>query len=218
MRSSSERVSISAVMLSINAIYQGFHLSCSRLIDKSESINFLIETDREDFTCKYLDDASNTTYGIGECIYSFSTCFPPNEPVSGLTFNYSATLTTGIITVLNVNKSLHGTVYCYKTYNVLINASLELPVECTTQNNDYPANTLLTMEQIEKKSSKMQGFTSTLGCIDWTHVHIKKPVNHVEGYIGRKGVPTINVQAVYDASYRITSFTQVHCQLARAKA
>ncbi|KAH3715496.1 hypothetical protein DPMN_058207 [Dreissena polymorpha] len=61
-------------------------------------------------------------------------------------------------------------------------------------------------------------FTSTLGCIDWTHVHIKKPVNHVEGYIWRKGVPTINVQAVYDASYRITSFTQVHCQLARAKA
>ncbi|KAH3698626.1 hypothetical protein DPMN_086170 [Dreissena polymorpha] len=57
----------------------------------------------------------------------------------------------------------------------------------------------------------------TLGCIDWTHVHIKKPVNHVEGYIGRKGVPTINVQAVYDASYRITSFTQVHCQLAMAK-
>ncbi|KAH3866475.1 uncharacterized protein LOC127867313 isoform X5 [Dreissena polymorpha] len=207
MRSSSERVSISAVMLSINAIYQGFHLSCSRLIDKSESINFLIETDREDFTCKYLDDASNTTYGIGECIYSFSTCFPPNEPVSGLTFNYSATLTTGIITVLNVNKSLHGTVYCYKTYNVLINASLELPVECTTQNNgtssnntsksklavilgsilggacvviliiiaiacrccrreyeaDYPANTLLTMEQIEKKSSKMQGDACYLG-------------------------------------------------------
>ncbi|KAH3693814.1 hypothetical protein DPMN_081252 [Dreissena polymorpha] len=60
--------------------------------------------------------------------------------------------------------------------------------------------------------------STTLGCIDWTHVHIKKPVNHVEVYIGRKGVPTINVHAVYDASYRITSFTQVHCQLARAKA
>ncbi|KAH3871857.1 hypothetical protein DPMN_035072 [Dreissena polymorpha] len=45
-----------------------------------------------------------------------------------------------------------------------------------------------------------------------------KPVNHVEDYIGRKGIPTINDQAVYDASYRITSFTQVHCQLARAKA
>ncbi|XP_052225153.1 putative nuclease HARBI1 [Dreissena polymorpha] len=50
-------------------------------------------------------------------------------------------------------------------------------------------------------------FPSTLGCMDCTHVHIKKPVDHVEDCIGRKGVPTINVQAVCDASYRIKNFS-----------
>ncbi|KAH3866607.1 uncharacterized protein LOC127867343 [Dreissena polymorpha] len=136
MQSLSKRVDIAVVMLSMNVICHGsFHLICSRLIDKSESINILIETEGEDFTCKYRDGASNTTYGIGECIYSVSTCFPPNEPVSGLTFDYSATLTSGILTVLNVNKAIHGTICCYKTYNVLINASLEFTDDCTIPNN-----------------------------------------------------------------------------------
>ncbi|XP_052813040.1 putative nuclease HARBI1 [Mya arenaria] len=44
-----------------------------------------------------------------------------------------------------------------------------------------------------------------MAVIDCTHVLIKKPSANAEDYIGRKGVPTINVQAVCDASYMITS-------------
>ncbi|XP_052772565.1 putative nuclease HARBI1 [Mya arenaria] len=51
----------------------------------------------------------------------------------------------------------------------------------------------------------MTRFPNVVGVIDCTHVSIKKPSANPEDYIGRKGIPTINVQAVCDASYRITS-------------
>ncbi|XP_052814071.1 putative nuclease HARBI1 [Mya arenaria] len=55
------------------------------------------------------------------------------------------------------------------------------------------------------KQSLPPGFLNVVRVIDCTHVSIKKPSANPEDYIGRKGFPTINVQAVVNASYRITS-------------
>ena len=43
------------------------------------------------------------------------------------------------------------------------------------------------------------GFPNVLGAIDCTHVAIKAPSNNEEAFVNRKGVHTINVQAVVDA-------------------
>ncbi|XP_052782913.1 putative nuclease HARBI1 [Mya arenaria] len=61
------------------------------------------------------------------------------------------------------------------------------------------------VRQVKQQFGAMAGFPNVVGVIDCTHVSIKKPSANPEDYIGRKGIPTINVQAVCDASYRITS-------------
>jgi len=47
------------------------------------------------------------------------------------------------------------------------------------------------------------GFPNVLGAIDGTHIAIKAPSNHEEAFVNRKGVHTINVQAVCDNDMRI---------------
>jgi len=47
------------------------------------------------------------------------------------------------------------------------------------------------------------GFPNVLGAIDGMHIAIKAPSNHEEAFVNRKGVHTINVQAVCDNDMRI---------------
>ncbi|XP_052258075.1 putative nuclease HARBI1 [Dreissena polymorpha] len=61
--------------------------------------------------------------------------------------------------------------------------------------------------RVKQGLGAIAGFPNALGCIDCTHINIKKPNENVEDFIGRKGIPTINVQAICDADYKITSFT-----------
>lgn len=56
---------------------------------------------------------------------------------------------------------------------------------------------------IKQSFHAMAGFPNTIGCIDGTHIAIKAPKDHEEAYVNRKGVHTINVQAVCDADMRI---------------
>jgi len=47
------------------------------------------------------------------------------------------------------------------------------------------------------------GFPNVIGAIDCTHVPIKSPTVNEDAYVNRKGVHTINVQAVCDANMRL---------------
>jgi len=47
------------------------------------------------------------------------------------------------------------------------------------------------------------GFPNVLGAIDCTHVAIKAPSAHEEAFVNRKGVHTLNIQAVCDNEMRI---------------
>jgi len=42
-----------------------------------------------------------------------------------------------------------------------------------------------------------------IGAIDCTHIPIKSPSSNEEEYVNRKGVYTINMQAVFDANMRL---------------
>jgi len=48
-------------------------------------------------------------------------------------------------------------------------------------------------------------FPNVIGAIDCTHIAIKAPSEHEETFVNRKGVHTINVQAVCDNDLRITN-------------
>jgi len=49
------------------------------------------------------------------------------------------------------------------------------------------------------------GFPNVLGAIDCTHVAIKAPSSHEEAFVNRKGIHTVNIQAVCDNDMRITN-------------
>ena len=49
------------------------------------------------------------------------------------------------------------------------------------------------------------GFPNVVGCIDGTHVRIKAPSEAEEAYVNRKGVHTVNIQAVCDADMKVTN-------------
>jgi len=49
------------------------------------------------------------------------------------------------------------------------------------------------------------GFPNVLGAIDCTHVAIKSPSLHEEAFVNRKGIHTVNIQAVCDNDMRITN-------------
>ena len=49
----------------------------------------------------------------------------------------------------------------------------------------------------------MAGFPNVIGAIDGTHIAIKSPKENEEAFVNRKGVHTINVQAVCDAKMKI---------------
>jgi len=47
------------------------------------------------------------------------------------------------------------------------------------------------------------GFPNVIGAIDCTHIAIKSPTANEEAYVNRKGVHTLNIQAVCDADMKI---------------
>ena len=49
------------------------------------------------------------------------------------------------------------------------------------------------------------GFPNVVGAVDCTHVAIKSPSVNEEAYVNRKGVHTINVQAVCDSDMKVTN-------------
>jgi len=49
------------------------------------------------------------------------------------------------------------------------------------------------------------GFPNVVGAIDGTHIAIKSPSINEEAFVNRKGVHTINVQAVCDSEMKITN-------------
>ena len=51
--------------------------------------------------------------------------------------------------------------------------------------------------------SAIAGFPNVIGAIDCTRIPIKSPANNEEAYVNRKGVHTINVQAVCDPNMRL---------------
>ena len=51
--------------------------------------------------------------------------------------------------------------------------------------------------------SAIAGLPNTIGAIDCTHIPIKAPASHEDVYVNRKGVHTVNVQAVCDADMTI---------------
>jgi len=51
--------------------------------------------------------------------------------------------------------------------------------------------------------SAIAGFPNTIAAIDCTHIPIKTPTENEEAIVNRKGVHTINVQAVCDANMRL---------------
>ena len=51
--------------------------------------------------------------------------------------------------------------------------------------------------------SAIAGFPNVLGCIDCTHVRIKAPSEAEDSFVKRKGVHTINIQAVCDADMKL---------------
>ncbi|CAH1958057.1 unnamed protein product [Acanthoscelides obtectus] len=51
----------------------------------------------------------------------------------------------------------------------------------------------------------MYTFPTAIGVIDCTHIGILKPNRHGDEHINRKGKPTLNVQATFDARETFTS-------------
>jgi hypothetical protein len=47
------------------------------------------------------------------------------------------------------------------------------------------------------------GFPNIIGAIDCTHIAIKAPADAEDAYVNRKGVHTVNIQAVCDANMRL---------------
>ncbi|XP_062588274.1 putative nuclease HARBI1 [Saccostrea cucullata] len=52
---------------------------------------------------------------------------------------------------------------------------------------------------------KIAGFPNVLGCVDGTFIGIIAPNDNEPDYVNRKGFHSLNVQAVCDANFRITS-------------
>nr|XP_022290278.1 putative nuclease HARBI1 [Crassostrea virginica] len=51
----------------------------------------------------------------------------------------------------------------------------------------------------------MSGFPNVLGCIDCTHIRLKKPNNNKADFVNRKGYHSLNVQMCCDHKFVITS-------------
>lgn len=55
------------------------------------------------------------------------------------------------------------------------------------------------MNETRGEFYQTSGFPNVLGAIDGTHIHIQAPAEDEPSYVNRKGVHSVNVQAVCDA-------------------
>lgn len=62
--------------------------------------------------------------------------------------------------------------------------------------------------KISEGFRKKCGFPGVVGAIDGTHIPITGPKHHRASYINRKGVPSMQLQAVCDSTLK---FTDIHC-------
>jgi len=56
-----------------------------------------------------------------------------------------------------------------------------------------------------KDFDSIAGFPNVVGAIDCSHIAVKMPSEHAEAFVSRKGIHTINVQAVCDPDMKITN-------------
>lgn len=61
------------------------------------------------------------------------------------------------------------------------------------------------MQNAQTEWQERYEFPGAVGAVDCTHIQIKKPHNHGDEYINRKGVATINVQATCNSKELFTS-------------
>lgn len=66
----------------------------------------------------------------------------------------------------------------------------------------WPDFTSLT--RIASNLESKYGFPGVVGCIDGSHITVKPPNEHREGFINRKGYPSINVLAICDDTMAFT--------------
>lgn len=59
--------------------------------------------------------------------------------------------------------------------------------------------------EIKQQFLAVAGFPNVLGCVDGTFIRIIAPSENEPDYVNRKGFHSLNVQAVCDAKYKITS-------------
>ena len=56
-----------------------------------------------------------------------------------------------------------------------------------------------------EKLYQIAGFPDLLGCVDGTHIRIKRPKDNENDFVNRKGYHSINTQIVCDADLVITN-------------
>lgn len=70
---------------------------------------------------------------------------------------------------------------------------------CSIKNDFIEWPVLREIKDMKKQGFyKLAGFPGVLGCVDGTHIRIKKPSENQRGYINRKHYASINVMAVVD--------------------
>ncbi|CAH1970158.1 unnamed protein product [Acanthoscelides obtectus] len=67
------------------------------------------------------------------------------------------------------------------------------------------------LKEVMRIWQSMYKFPTAIGVVDCTDIGILKPTRHGDGYINRKGKPTLNVQATCDAREIFTSVDVSWC-------
>ena len=62
-----------------------------------------------------------------------------------------------------------------------------------------------TLRRTKIDFNSIAGFSNVVEAIDCTHIAVKTPSEHEEAFVNRKGIHTINVQAVCDPDMKITN-------------
>lgn len=58
---------------------------------------------------------------------------------------------------------------------------------------------------LKQKFTSIARMPGVIGCIDGTHIRIKRPILYEKAYVNRKNYHSLNVQAICDSNYRFLS-------------